>query len=806
MASRTTLVTTVVLLCHVLLVPCLVTSQALRPARPGEPGEQVIIKADEQEKKGDVFTLRREVEITFRHYVLRGDEVVYDEGSGQITATGHVTFVGGPHDEHLEASRATYNVRTDSGEFYDVVGTTGARVQGRQVILTTSNPFSFTGQRVEKRGRDLYVVHGGSVTSCRLPNPKWSFNVGRAVVQVGEDAKLYHATFRMKGIPLFYFPWVQHPVDRLGRQSGFLIPTIGQSSTKGTIIGDAYYWAINRSMDATFGGEYYTRIGWAQHGEFRARPTDTSWLDTKIFSVIDRRASITPPPPPPTIPPTPPPPPTNQGGQEVSLDGVSQFPAGFRGVAAVDYLSSFIFRVAFAETLSEAVNSEVKSVAFLSRTHNGFFVNGMGARYQNFQSTTPGDLVMILHAPSIEASSVDRNLPRTPFHWSIDFAGAGVSRSEPSQPTDFVTNLVGRFDVRPEISMPVVWHGWSFRPSASVRDTAYSQCLEFPASQNGECGGKFGVTDIGTPISRAVNRHAYEADFELRAPTLARIFDRPLFGQRLKHTIEPYANYRYVTGVNNFAEIIRFDERDILSDTNEVEYGFITRLYAKPAGSKDANASPASRDILSWQVAQKYFGDQTFGGALVEGRRNVFTTTVDLTGIAFLTEPRPFSPIISRLRLNLTRATDIQWNLDYDSKKGYINASTLLVGHRMGEWFVAGSQAFLHAPGEVIVTTPEQSPQPLNQLRFNQLRFIAGYGHPNKRGLSTAANIGWDANIHTLQYGALQTTYNWDCCGFTVEYRRFLLGNVRNESQFRFGLTLANVGTFGTLRRQERLF
>ena len=51
----------------------------------------------------------------------------------------------------------------------------------------------------------------------------------------------------------------------------------------------------------------------------------------------------------------------------------------------------------------------------------------------------------------------------------------------------------------------------------------------------------------------------------------------------------------------------------------------------------------------------------------------------------------------------------------------------------------------------------------------------------------------------------MQGTYNWDCCGFTVEYRRFNLG-IRNENQYRFALFLANVGTFGNLRKQERLY
>jgi LPS-assembly protein len=39
-----------------------------------------------------------------------------------------------------------------------------------------------------------------------------------------------------------------------------------------------------------------------------------------------------------------------------------------------------------------------------------------------------------------------------------------------------------------------------------------------------------------------------------------------------------------------------------------------------------------------------------------------------------------------------------------------------------------------------------------------------------------------------------------------MEYRRFALGTVRNENQFRFAFTLANIGTFGNLRRQASLF
>ena len=80
---------------------------------------------------------------------------------------------------------------------------------------------------------------------------------------------------------------------------------------------------------------------------------------------------------------------------------------------------------------------------------------------------------------------------------------------------------------------------------------------------------------------------------------------------------------------------------------------------------------------MSWELAQKYFMNTNFGGALVPGQRNVFDTTVDFTGIAFLTEPRLFSPIISRLRAQAGNA-DFQWSVDYDPVLHQMNSSTAI--------------------------------------------------------------------------------------------------------------------------------
>jgi LPS-assembly protein len=809
MTSRIRIFITALVLSHLLLLLSLVHAQEVVQAQQQAQetkarlltGEEVTIKAVTQEVQRKVYKLRGDVEIDYRNYVLRADEITYDQESGDVNASGKVVLDGGPHDLHIEASHATYNIENENGKFYDVLGTIGARVRGSTVVLTSTNPFLFKGQLVEKSGTDRLIVHRGTVTTCTLPNPKWTFNAEKVDVVLGEDAKMYHANFRLFRLPIFYFPYATHPVDNLGRRTGFLVPQFGQSSRKGFIFGESIYWAINRSMDMTVGAEYWSRRGWAEHMDYRARPSENSYIDMRFFGVLDRGDPSTG---------------QDQGGQDVTLDAGLDLKHGFRAVSSIEYLSSYVFRLAFSESFTQAVNSEVKSNAFLYNDWKGFSFGILAARYQNFQSTTPGDEIKLIHLPSLEVSSIERPIFGSRIMYSFDTAAEGVSRREP----DFVTNnLLGRYDLHPKISAPMLFSGWSVRPEIGVWETYYAQQLQPSPGQ------------VGTAIDKGLNRLALESSMEVRPPAVSKIFDKQIFGRTLKHVIEPRLIYRYVTGVDDFQNIIRFDERDILSNTSEAEVAVVQRLYAKrlvpkqqafcepeqektehkevtgplpgttalPPKCEDEGVS--TREILAWELKAKYFADMNFGGALVNGSRNVFYTTADYAGIAFLTDPRRWAPVVSRLRVSTSANTDVQWELDYDGKKGRINSSAAIANYRIGEVFIGGGQAFLYAPGEVVTSTNQPATE-----KFNQFRTILGYGHPNKRGISAGTTIGFDANLHFLQYAAAQTSYNWDCCGVSIEYRRFALGAVRNENQFRFAFSLANIGTFGNLRRQERLY
>src|SRR5450432_306253 len=874
MRTQLNLVITALGLCHLFLLAPVVTSQALaspaavnspapavqngnchlvltappvfqKPASPDATPDQskaqpkiaisesqpVEITARQCEKNNDVYILTDNAEIKFEGYDFQGDMVSYDAVSGEVTTTGNAALDGGSRDIHIKASHASYNVRTHTGKFYDVTGSTGARYQGKNVALTSSSPILFTGKMVEQTGPDEYVLHEGSVTSCELPHPKWTFNAGMIILRVGDSAKIYNTTFRLKGIPIIYLPFASTPVERLGRQSGFLIPNPGTSTAKGEFIGDSFYWAINRSADATLGAEFLSKRGWALNEVFRAKPSQKSFINFNYFQVLDRgivqNVQQTGAPSGVTVPTK-----INQGGEDIKLNGETTFAHDVRGVASLDYLSSFAFRLAFTDNFSQAVNSEVTSTAFVTKSFQGFSLNAFGSRYQNFQSSTNNDdAISIAHIPAVEFDSVDQRIPGTPLYGSYDMAVEGLRRTELNFNTQ---GVVGRLGASPELSLPLHLGGWLFRPSALLNDTFYTQQQVLQA-QPGQ------ATPQESPVHNVLNRRAIGGSLELRPPALAKVFDDEFLGRNWKHTIEPRIIYRYTNGVEKFSNIIRFDFRDILSNTNEVEFGLVQRLYSKRAHSacadkqsaagtqpdsdaahalaKKVDCAPAGADeFLTWEVKAKYFIDTKFGGALVTGTRNVLATTGDFSAVAFLTDPRRFTPIVSRLRLRTSKNSDVQWQLDYDTKKGRINASTFYSTLHLGNFFVEGSHAYLQTPGEV-VTDPSGFPLPAcsSPLKvtgptcvltvFNQLRAVVGYGNLTKRGWSAAANTGIDAEFSLLQYSGAQTSYNWDCCGISFEYqRRFSIARLNDENQYRFSFTLANIGSFGDIKRQTRLF
>jgi LPS-assembly protein len=764
----------------------------------------LVTEADTQSRLGNRLVLDGNVVVTFRDRRVEADHIEYDEDTGELTASGHLKATGGVNDEIITASHGTMNLRTQTGRFYDVKGSVGRRpVDRKTVVYTNNNPFLFTGRLVVKTGPQEYEVYDGTVTSCQLPHPDWLLYAGKFSVD-SEKARATRSVFRLLNVPLMYLPYVTHPVDTSERQSGILIPEISNSSTKGLVLGEQFYWAINRSSDLTVGAQYFSLRGWEQSGTYRYRGLGNNFAKAHYNGLLDRgyfnSAGQY----------------INQGGEDATFAGRYDFSPETRVVANAEYLSSYAYRQAFTENFNQAVSTDILSTVYGVHQTNGYSADVRVDRYQGLKAaataTTPEEQVRIFHAPSLDLTTTEHRLGTTDLHWDVETSIAGLKRVQPNFATAGLTN---RFDLHPELSMAFAADGWRFRPSVGVRETIYSRSRVTPYTP-------------GVPVEsgEAVNRADVDLGFEARAPVIERTFDsklvEKLFGSEVRHTIEPEVTYRYVSGVGtDFLKVLRFDDVDVVSNTNELEYGttqrlFVRRPQSKPCkttdtdeqqyGDADMSGEPAvtgcgGRELISWRLTQKYFFDSSFGGAVIDGRRNIFDTTLALSGIAFLTEPREISPLISRLRVHPSDKLDAEWDFDLDTGAKKFTSNNVLVDLHEGNTFAGLSYARLNAPGRFYTEGVSSSVS-----NFSQMRILLGYGSPTKSGLSVAANAGLDLRLSSLQYAALQFSYNWDCCGFSVEYRKYELGSVRNESVERFNFTLVNIGTAGNLRKAERLF
>ena len=144
-----------------------------------------------------------------------------------------------------------------------------------------------------------------------------------------------------------------------------------------------------------------------------------------------------------------------------------------------------------------------------------------------------------------------------------------------------------------------------------------------------------------------------------------------------------------------------------------------------------------------------------------------------------------------------------------DTHAGKFTQSNTFIDVHNGNFFGGLSHARLNAPGrfsEIIDVGGVSSLSTQATSDFQQVRLLAGYGNSSKPGLSLAGSANLDVEHGNVQYLSGQSGYNWNCCGLSIEYRKYELGSVRNEGTYKFSITLANIGSTGNIRKAERLF
>lgn len=724
--------------------------------------QEINVVAVTQASEGPWVRLRGAAAVETVDTLLRADEIDYNQETGDVEARGNAYFENFEREERLEADRIEYNLREERGKFYGVRGSTPAKVELRPGLLRTANPFVFRGQWAERLGR-RYILHNGFITNCKLPNPWWVLRGKRFDIIPGERAIASRPVFRLKGIPLFYLPYFYKSLEDQPRKSGFLMPNIGTSSRRGKMVGLGYFWAINRSYDVTYRSQYFTQRGFAHHVDLRGKPMQKADFNLILYGVQDKgrkQSDGTR---------------VKEGGYLLTFNGRAELPKGFFARGEVNYLSSFLFRQSFTESFNEAVFSEVHSRGFVRKDWSGYSLTARFERSENYQGQKLDDRISIRHLPQVEFRQRDREIFRGVPIWFSFESVAGLLRR--SQPLFQTRQFVERADFAPRVMGALRWKDISLLPYAGIRETHYGSSFQQRPSV------ALGTLDI---TGQGLLRSSQEYGAELILPALERVFAAPkwLGGEKLKHAVEARGGYRRVRGIGDFDRYIRFDETELLSNTEEIDYSLSNRVYVKQSG--------VVRELLSWQLWQKRYLDPTFGGAIEPGVRNTLLTQTAMTGFAFLDGARNYSPVVSSLQVNPTRLIGVEWRSDYDTIRRRVINSSLQANVRTQSFFISAGHNHVRS-------------SPVLSSSSNQFIGLLGVGRSDLRGWSAGFSAVYDFRVAKLTYNTTQVSYNSDCCGISFQFRRFDVGP-RKENQWRAAFAISNIGSFGTLKRQERLF
>ncbi len=775
----------------------------------GGNGEIVVYSVKETvegEKGKRIVVHQGNVDVHFGIYRLQADKITIYENENKMLAEGSVVFDQGD-DQRITGAKGVWNYKTKLGYFEDSTGFTNQTNDGTVIY--------FTAQRVERVADNVIVVTKGKFTACEEAVPKWSLTADKARISIKDKLKLRNAKFRVKDIPLLFIPYASISLKPKDRSSGFLTPSFSFSGSKGFRTSAAYYQTLGESADVTFRGDLYTARGFGYGMDVRTRANSRSYFNFGFFAVKDRvlgpRADAAHP---------------DQGGSTIYADGVHYFPNGFTAAADVRLTSNLAFRQVFSDGIQQIISPIEVSQGFINKSWNNYTLNLL-ARSQVI--SIPNVRIKTNNLPSINFEKRPSMLSfLNGVYFSFKTSLEGVSRREEVEnlrlyrkqtgSDPILTPTIGqRFDVYPQVTVPFHTKYFNFTATGAARVTYYSDSFDA----------------FRRVIGRDLIRKYGEFEFDIRPVALARNFYGKDNVFKIRHVIEPFLTYRFVTGVNNFNRIIRFDYVDTITNTNEIEFGVTNRFYTRRYGQavtkeaqkrltararaeeaeKNEEAKKATEkkplsvqpyEIFSVTLRGKYFFDSRFGGALIPGQRNQIEPISALSFYTFGGVPRRFSPLNIDATYRPQKTIYVNTRMDLGIQGDGLRAISATVGYDKG--MVKFFQTFYYTRAVTLIPSLAQyaneAGKEAGTLRGSQWSpsvFIGNRDH----GLYGGTSLFFDfenrraARLTPLISSLYTLGYAYDCCSLSLQYYTFNVG-VRRENRFVFSFRLNGIGTFGT--------
>ena len=663
----------------------------------------------------------------------------------RVVATRNVLVVS--PSSRISADRMEFDTKEKTGVFYNAFGTAslGDRVD-RSMFGTQEPDAMFRGKEIHKIGPKKYRIVGGAFTTCVQPTPRWELVSGSATVNLDDYALLKNTVLRVKHVPLMYLPIFYYPIQEDDRATGFLIPTYGTSTLRGQSLSNAFFWAINRSQDATFMHDWFSQAGQQIGGEYRyvLAPGSTGVIRT---SVLDEKAQ------------------TPEGGgtpttpqRSYRIDGgmTQNLGGGFRARGNANYFSNASTEQLYQQDVYRATQSTRSFGGNITGNWREFVLSGTMDRIDYL--TGSGQTTTVYTSgglPRINFSRGERPMGKAPLYFGVNSEYVTILRSTSQNDVTSSDTGLTRMEVNPTLRIPFTRVPFfTVNTSVGWRGTYWSESRL-----------------AGEQVPESLKRQYFDFNSRLTGPVFMRIFSPPQEGARkYKHVIEPNFTIQRVTDFDIYDRIVQLEGSDfVVPNTTRFGYGLTNRLYAK----KDV-----SREVLSVTINQSYYTDE----------RAAQLDQLYQTGYATRPASR-YSPVALLVRSSPTERLQSDFRTEWDhttgtflsfAANGIVNSENV---QAVGGWTQQKTAPALPSGN---ATTNSHYLNASVTLRSDRNRVGGTYA------------LNYDLLRDRFLQQRYFAYYNAQCCGFLVEYQtfNFVGAIVPQDRRFNVSFTLAGIGTF----------
>jgi LPS-assembly protein len=682
------------------------------------------------------YILKGHVEVRQGDRKVMAEEAQYDQATNGLTVQGSVIY----QDPIVRLSGR-------SGSYSP---TKGADVSSAQFELLQRSARG-SASSIDLTPAGILDLHGVTFTTCPRDDESWRLHAGALTLDTGRQVGTGHdASIDFEGVPILYLPWFSFPIGD-ERKSGFLFPSIGNSSLSGIELQVPYYWNIAPNADLTFSPMLYTRRGVDLAGDARFLTSDQNgeltWHylpdDGLAGRGIDALAA------------------SDRSfvrlRDTVSLPDDVRIAVDAANVSDVDYFQDF------------GNGPEATSTAFVERRAIASYRDeywNLGAEAQQYQTIDVG--LPEVYRPYARAP---RLYADGDFGWgSSDLLSYGFD----SELVNF-TRAVGvtgwRLDVRPRIGFDYEDPGYFVRSSIAWRYTAYSLDNTLPGENRSP--------------SRSLPVASFESGLNFEGPA----------GDGRTLTVEPRVQYLYVPYRNQDA-LPLFDTA--LPDPNIVEL-FRTNRYVGADRVSDA-------DQLTGGITTRLLSDsgQQYLAATLGQTYEFQTPRVQLPGE--MLDDRKESDLVGEVVVSAFKNWNVDLNLEWnpaasEAERTFVQLqfkpgaeSVINVAYRYQRNIVLPTAYAIPGPGYTTLGMGYQS-ESLDQAEVSGAWPIATHW-------SVLARMVYDLDVHQGLDRLLGFEYSACCWRVRVLARRYLINGFgttsgQQDTAFLFQLQLNGLAGVG---------